>query len=316
MYIFIVNPIAGSGRAMKTFSKIQASSLYKEIESRYFLTKYHGHGEKIVKHLVKEESNIKIKTIIVVGGDGTLHEVVNGIGERHVPIAIIPSGSGNDFARNFRKRRNPLILLESIIKGEGRLSYWVGNYQPKNGKKRCFVNSIGFGFDAEIAHTANHSFYKKILNKLRLGKLSYVVALIQILRRFEPLNIEFQVNGQKRKINDCWMVTITNHPYYGGGMKIIPDSFIRPTIFPILIIHSISKWKVLALFMTVFTGKHVNYKEVELLEATELKISSTDNMYYQVDGETYKSRPCVITKQSKAIDVMGVHVKKSKRVAL
>lgn len=316
MYIFIVNPIAGSGRAMKNFSKIQASPLYKEIESRYFLTKYDGHAEKIVKHLVKEEANIKIKTIIVIGGDGTLHEVVNGIGDRHVPIAIIPSGSGNDFARNFRKSRNPLTNFEAIIKEGNSLSYWLGNYQLRNGKKRYFVNSIGFGFDAEIAHTANHSFYKKILNKLYLGKLSYVFALIQVLRRFKPLNIEVHVNGQKRQIRDCWMVTITNHPYYGGGMKIIPDSFIRPSVFPVLIIHSISKWKVLALFMTVFTGKHVNYKEIELFETTELKISSTDEMFYQVDGETHRSRPCVITKQSKAISIMGSYDKNSKRIAL
>src|SRR5699024_12121049 len=111
MYIFIINPIAGSGRAMKNFSKIQASPLYKEIESRYFLTTYDDHAEKIVKHLVKEEANIKIKTMIVIGGDGTLQEVVNGIVEPHVPNAINPSGQGNDFATYFRQSVNPLTIL-------------------------------------------------------------------------------------------------------------------------------------------------------------------------------------------------------------
>ena len=316
MYIFIINPTAGSGSAIKQFAKIQASQLYKEIESRYFITKYNGHAEKIVGHIVKEESNNSITAIIVIGGDGTLHEVINGIEKRHVPIAIIPSGSGNDFARIFSNDRKPLAILKAITKGKSNQSYWLGNYQMKNGKKRYFVNSIGFGFDAEITQIANQSFYKKILNKLWLGRASYVIALIQVLRRFKPLNVEIEVNGQKRQIKDCWMVTIANHPYYGGGMKIIPDAVVQPSVFPVLIIHSISKWKVLGLFMTVFIGKHIQFKEVEIFETTELKISSTDKMYYQVDGETHVSRPCVITKQAEAINVMGTNIQKSRKIAL
>lgn len=112
------------------------------------------------------------------------------------------------------------------------------------------------------------------------------------------------------------MVTIANQPYYGGGMKIIPNVYIGPSTFPVLIIHSISKWKVLGLFMTVFTGKHLLFKEVELLEATELKILSTNKMYYQVDGETHLSRPCVITKQSEAIKMVGTNTRKSKKIAI
>lgn len=316
MYIFIVNPTAGSGRAIRIFSKIQASHLYRDIKSRYFLTKDNGHAEKVVSHLVKEQSNNSIRAIIVIGGDGTLHEVVNGIGKLPIPIAVIPSGSGNDFARNFSIDKNPLTILESIINGNSDLPYWLGNYQMGNGTKRHFINSIGFGFDAEVAQTANQSFYKKLLNRLHLGKVSYVIALIQVLRGFKPLNIEVEVNGKKRQIRDCWMVTITNHPYYGGGMKIIPDACIQPSVFPVLIIHSISKWKVLGLFMTVFTGRHIQFKEVELLETTELRISSTDKMYYQVDGETHMSRPCVITKQSESINVVGINRKKSRKIAL
>src|SRR5699024_9082645 len=138
-----VNPTAGSGRATKIFSKIQASQLYKDIESRSFLTKDKGHAEKVVRYLVKEQSNNNISAIIVIGGDGTLHEVVNGIGKRHIPVAVIPCGSGNDFARNFSIRKNPLTILKSIIKGSSETPYWLGNYTMSNGNRRHFVNSIG-----------------------------------------------------------------------------------------------------------------------------------------------------------------------------
>jgi YegS/Rv2252/BmrU family lipid kinase len=314
MYVFIVNPTAGSGRAMRIFSKIQKSKLYKDIKSRYFLTKYNGHAEKIVSHLVNKQSD-KISVIIVIGGDGTLHEVVNGIGNYRIPIAIIPSGSGNDFSRATSRTKNPLDIFQSIVKHKSSIKYWLGNYQISNRDSRYFVNSIGFGFDAEIAQTVNESYYKKILNKLKLGKISYVIALIQVLRRFKPLEVEVEVDGQNRQIHDCWMVTVTNHPYYGGGMKIVPDATIKPSVFPVLIIHSISKWKVLGLFMTVFTGKHIYFKEIEIFETTKLKISSTDKMYHQVDGETFVSGPCVITKQSDAISVMGAKARKIKKSA-
>src|SRR5690625_7444229 len=89
MYIFIVNPLAGSGRAIKTFSKIQSSQLYQKIESRYFLTKYSGHAEKIVRHLVKEQSNNNIIDIIVIGVDGTLYIVVYEIGILFVRLRIL-----------------------------------------------------------------------------------------------------------------------------------------------------------------------------------------------------------------------------------
>lgn len=83
---------------------------------------------------------------------------------------------------------------------------------------------MGFGFDAEIAATSNASKYKGLLNLLRIGKFSYVIALIQILIRFKPQEIEVEIDGENRIIQDCWMITIANHPYYGGGMKIIPDA--------------------------------------------------------------------------------------------
>lgn len=194
MYIFIINPAAGSGRTMRLFSKIQASDVYNEIKSRYFLTECNGHAEKIVSHLVNDKSNNKITAIIVIGGDGTLHEVINGVGKRRIPIAIIPSGSGNDFARAFSIGKNPIAILESIVKGNNDMAYWLGNYQMGNEKKRHFVNSIGFGFDAEVAQIANRSFYKKVLSKLGLGKISYVVALLQVLRYFKPLNIDIEIN--------------------------------------------------------------------------------------------------------------------------
>lgn len=304
MYIFIVNPIAGNGRAKRTFSKILESNLYQRIDSEYYITEYKGHAEVITRKLIDQQAD-QITAIIVVSGDGTLHEVMNGVGHHSIPISFIPGGSGNDFARGCGITGRPLEILHKIIYENDEIPYWLGNYQVDQLPTRFFTNNIGFGFDAEIARKANASKYKEFLNGFRIGKLSYIIALVQVLLRFKPINISLEIDGQTYTYKDCWMVTVSNHPYYGGGMKVIPNAKIRPTTFSVMIVHSISKWKVLGLFMTVLTGDHVRFKEIEIKEAQKLAIYSEEKIPFQVDGETSTCHSSVITKQSKSIGVQG-----------
>jgi YegS/Rv2252/BmrU family lipid kinase len=312
MYIFIVNTKAGNGRAKRIFLKLKKTELYQKIDSRFYYTEYEGHAEELVRSIQNME---EISAIIAVGGDGTLHEVINGVDHHYIPIAFIPGGSGNDFARGIGLKEKPLQILKSVVEGKAETPYFFGDYDLDDKESRKFVNSMGFGFDALIAKKANYSFYKRILNFFNIGKLSYAIALIHILITFKPMEVDLNVNGNVRKLSDCWMVTITNHPYYGGGMKINPTAKIQPYKFSVLLIHSISKWKVLALFMTVFTGKHTHYKEVEVFETTSLKITSNKKIDYQVDGQTDTCNSCMITKERKGISILGTAEKYKRGVS-
>lgn len=109
----------------------------------------------------------------------------------------------------------------------------------------------------------------------------------------------------KKNKAQCWMVTIANHPFYGGGMKIIPDAIIKPDTCSIVILHSISKWKVLLLFIKVFSGKHVDFKEVEIIKARYMEITTNKEVYYHVDGQTDLCTTCSLYKQSDPISVIG-----------
>lgn len=307
MYVFIINPIAGNGRAKQLFLQLTTSKIYKSLKSIHFYTEYQGHAEEIAYH-ISMTYKADLTGMIVVGGDGTLHEVVNGLTDQTIPVSIIPSGSGNDFARGCSINGTPSAILERIIKRKSDLPYWLGEYTTNHQHhKRYFANSIGFGFDAEIAETANRSLYKKFFNRLKLGRISYVIALLQVLFRFKPMSVAVDINGKSRTFNDCWMITITNHPFYGGGMKIIPFAKIQPLKFPVLVINSISKFKILSLFMTVFTGDHVKFKEVEIIEATKVKVTSANqrDLIYQVDGETATCQSCTINKQVQPIIING-----------
>lgn len=307
MYLFIINPTAGHGRAKRIFSKIATSELYQDIDSIHYYTQYGGHAEQIIRHFPAETYN-KLKAIIVIGGDGTLHEVINGLENenRLIRLAFIPGGSGNDFARGVQIKEKPLDLFRRIIMEEDwQIPYWTGYYCINNSKERRFVNSIGFGFDAEVARHANRTSLKKWFNLLHIGKLSYVFAIIRVLFRFKPFTAKLVIDGERRTINNCLMITIANHPFYGGGMKIIPDASIKAATFPVLMIHSISKLKLLALFLTVFWGGHIKFKQVELCEAMTIDITVSKTAYFQVDGETHSFRTCTVKKESLPVYVTG-----------
>jgi len=305
MYIFIVNPTSGSGKGKKKYHQISKSKHFSQIDSRCFFTAYSGHAEEIAQRLRTDFSE-PVTCVIVIAGDGTMHEVLNGLGSSSYSVAYIPAGSGNDFARGCQINGSPVKIFERIINDSRSQPYWLGTFHTNHSRDRYFINNIGFGFDAEISETVNRSVYKKMLNKVGLGKISYIIALILVLLRYKPMNLEITADGRRRKLRGCWMLTITNHPYYGGGMKIIPGAVIQPGKLPVLVIHSISKWKVLALFMTVFTGKHVRFKEVELFQAERLEIKPERKIVYQTDGQTDECSFCVMTKQTEHIKVMGI----------
>lgn len=303
MYIFIVNPVAGNGRSKRIFKRLEKSERYKDLEATVHKTTGEGHAEVIAKELVA--SAIPVTGIIVIGGDGTLHETINGLDGSTIPISFIPGGSGNDFARGVGIKGSPEEMLERAINIEHTLPYWTGAYLADKQSPRQFINSMGFGFDAEVAEQASKGQIKHILNRLHLGTLNYIGALLQVLFRFKPFSVELECDGKKRLIEDCWMITIANQPYYGGGMKIIPNARVNPNTFDVLVLHSISKWKILALFMTIFTGKHVHFKEVSLLRASTIRVHGKDDIPFHVDGQTDRCARASIEKTEDHLTILG-----------
>ncbi|WP_217589825.1 diacylglycerol/lipid kinase family protein [Lentibacillus saliphilus] len=300
MYIFIINPAAGYGRANKVYDKLKRTKAYRDIKSQSFFTEYLGHAEEIAQSIAKRKHTPRC--VIVIGGDGTLHEVINGLSGSSVSVAFIPGGSGNDFARGISLKGHAVDIFERILQEHRTIEYWCGDYTIE-GTTRQFVNSIGFGFDAEITRQANQSVYKKWLSIFYLSSLSYVFALIYMIFYFKPMTVTLKLDGQLHKIESCWMITIANQPYYGGGMKIIPHATVQPDVFSLLVIRSISKWKILALFMTVFAGKHLTFKEVECFDASDIEIHSSRPICYQVDGQTGVCQHAKIRKNSDYVRV-------------
>lgn len=299
MYIIIVNKKAGSGKGLKLLHSIENLPLYKEYNCRSFITDYPGHAEKIAEQIARVHDR-NLQAVIVIGGDGTFHEVINGLKlYPNVPVGFLPTGAGNDFARGINQKEKNEKTFQMMLNNMHPASYWTGLYligKRREKYKRNFVNSVGFGFDAEVTNHANFGNKKEKLVKYKLGFLVYVIGLFKALQTFTPYSIKLVLDGHPIKIDKAWMVVISNHPYFGGGMKINPLAEKNPNTFAVLVLKDLPKWKIITLFGLVFIGKHTFLKEVETYEAQEIELYGKTAIPFQVDGQTGLGSYCQVIK--------------------
>ncbi|WAA10080.1 diacylglycerol/lipid kinase family protein [Fervidibacillus albus] len=283
---FIINPAAKNGKSLNIWKSIEEKLIQKQIPFVSHFTKKRGDGKRLVKEIVKD--NGAFYYIIAVGGDGTIHEVINGIYPFHRGIVgYIPAGSGNDFSRGYYIPKDPEKALEHILNLIDKQPTFVdiGKFQGVGFKKGVFINNFGCGFDAKIAVGANESNFKRIFNRFGFGKLVYVYYLIKELFRHRPLTISVDVDDRRKVFKKAWFVTVSNQPYYGGGMKISPESDPVDGQLEVIVVHNISKFKILTLFMTVFWGKHIQMKEVTILKGKRIRIRTDVPSILHADGE-------------------------------
>jgi diacylglycerol kinase (ATP) len=304
---FIVNPKAGNGKAKSIWFEVEKE--LKEHNYMYdaFFTESRGHAKILAKQIIgsSEESMV---TIIVVGGDGTVNEVVNGIGDNahKARIGLIPGGSGNDFSRGYGFPMKPVEALHYILKEVKAVSptYDMGKIELNGGQEHYFINSTGAGFDALISYEANLSKWKALLNRFSLGQLIYVIILLKNLFSYKCTTIELKVDGKVYTFPNTWFVTVSNQPFYGGGMQIAPNAIPMDGLLNVTIVHHLSRLKLLLVFVSVFWGKHLKFKEVNTFVAHKVSIHSTEPIYVHSDGEHIGSTPLHITVHHDPISIL------------
>lgn len=278
--VFIVNEHAGNGRGKKIWMKWKELLTFPYI---YVTTERSGHATDIARSYA--ESHKEDMLIIAVGGDGTVHEIILGVtGYNHVRVGVISAGSGNDFGRTF-----------SVFQTIEQLNWYVhSNYESvkmdlallTTGQNQfSFVNNAGFGFDAKVAYSVNYSKWKKRLNTLGLGKLTYILYLIKELFTFQRFSFTLHKEDEMVMYDDVWFVVVCNQPYFGGGMKISPASVPNDQLVEMTIVNKLARWKLLFIFSTVFFGKHTKYKEVIQFQAKDYTMTMYDEVYGHADGE-------------------------------
>ncbi|MGE7274589.1 diacylglycerol/lipid kinase family protein [Brevibacillus panacihumi] len=285
---FIVNPMAGNGKGNDIWRIIERS--LRGSGAVYQMRKTSGMGEaqKLAVELIQKEGVTKI---IAVGGDGTVHEVLNGVQQsgRACLFGVIPAGSGNDYAKGHGIAVEPVMALEQILREEKKK---IIDLLRING--RVAVNVVGAGFDAQVAKTTNEASYKGWLNKGGLGKVAYILSVLRVICSFQPTDVTLVVDGQKYRLQKVWLIAIANIPNFGGGMLICPGAVPNDGVAEICVVSNVNRWQLLRAFPLIFTGSHVKHPGVRFFRGQHIQLDSQTPLFVQADGEVIAHTPFTV----------------------
>lgn len=286
MYYFIVNPGSRSGNGKLVWQAVEQLLEQEQIEYHVYFTAYRYHAIHLVQEILAEHTG-RI-TLVAVGGDGTVNEVLNGITDfSRVTFGYIPTGSSNDFARSLGLPGTPEAALSNILHPKYLMKMDLG--QVTCGEEaHYFAVGCGCGFDAAVCHEALRSKFKDTLNHLKLGKLTYVgIALKQlIMMRMMPITVI--LDGRKKlSFPRTFFATAMNCCYEGGGLKFCPKAKPTDGLFDFVAVNGLQKWQVLFLLPLAYKGWHTPFKCVHIYRAKEIEVQLTGRQAAHTDGEPY-----------------------------
>lgn len=277
--MLIVNPSADKGHAWQLASEL-----------RPLVEEFGGADWKATEHplhataLAQQAAESGYKLVIVAGGDGTLHEVINGLmlvpKENRPSLGIVPLGSGNDFANSLGIQHNPVEALNRIYTGVSQ-TMDVGKFDFGDGTPAFFNNTFGMGFDATVTIRTMRINYVR-------GFMMYLVAVLQTIAfNHDAVHMKIDVDGQTWE-EDTLMLVACNGPREGGGFAVAPDASITDGYLNYASVCKVSRLMMLRLIPEVMNGTHGRFKQVKLGKFHQMQIQSDRPFTVHADGEVIR----------------------------
>jgi diacylglycerol kinase (ATP) len=304
---FIVNPSAGFGKTKKRFKSLAKEILEKEPQANIVLTRHAFHATSLAK-----EALIKgAERLVVIGGDGTLNEVVNGYFDQdgkpyneNASVGIIPMGTGSDFFRGFSKpHSNDYASIDFVLKSEGKPTD-VGfvlardNYGKKIG--RYFINVSSMGLSGLVA-----GFMKTVTRKFG-PKAAYFMATVQAIRALRPPTLLIEADGLKQEVENCSLLSMANGTFFGSGMNIAPHAQVDDGLLDAITIEHLSATFFLINGYRVYQGTHLDLANVHEYRKSQFSITalSQEPVYVETDGELFAQLPAQYRVLKRAISIV------------
>lgn len=290
----LVNLKSGSDKGAKALKEIEAALKKEKLPYNIQISTYPGQLVPIATKTANEINN-NHECIVVVGGDGSLNQALNGVTNSlhpDTPLAYFPAGTGNDFARAAKLQNNPLKFIKKIKNHPTVTNVDCGRYQDLlTGEEKYFVNNLGIGFDAFVVNKTNHSKLKTKFNKINIGNLTYGINIAQALKGQDNFKVKILTNEHTYSYDHAYLVTTTNHPYFGGGVPILPIANIYNHKLDIAIVEKPNLAKFLYLFSKLLlNGSHMQSKQFHYFEANKIEVETYQAEYGQLDGEELNRR--------------------------
>ncbi|MBC7088151.1 MAG: diacylglycerol kinase family lipid kinase [Tissierellales bacterium] len=268
--LFLINPVSGDKSAIKETVDVERYCQSKGLNYKIEFTKAIDDAQKIIFE------NPNYDVYVAVGGDGTINEVATGILNKGSGVlGIIPRGTGNDFCRSLEIPKDLKKCLD-IITGQRYKEIDVGLADD-----RYFLNVASIGLDAEVVNQT-----EKIKEYIK-GKKAYIIGVFFALVKYKSVRTSIKIDNTLSE-NDLMLFAVGNGKYYGGGMKILPNASVDDNRLSYCMVKNILKFRVLTLFPTIFSGKHLRYKKYVVEgKADIVEVDSGNNMILNLDGKLY-----------------------------
>lgn len=291
----IINPKSASGNTVKMWRDIQASIQRSLGNIEVLMTEYPHHATSIAKDIAERK---ELDCLIIMGGDGSIHEVVNGLIDENgrvinpnLKIGILNSGRGCDFIRTLGI---PVIAGEAVSKlvdGHTK-AVDVGQIKINRGGKietHYFINSFSYGLGGEVAKNIqrNESMFSPTT--------TYFIASTLGFLKSKPFEIEFSINGEKSFKKECMNIFVMNGRYSGGGMHWAPPGRLDDGLLDLIVIEKISKLKLAMVTPKVYDGTFLSVKEVKHNQVKTVSIKAKKDLALEMDGEVTQGKDLEIS---------------------
>jgi diacylglycerol kinase (ATP) len=285
----LANPTAGEGKAGRLIGRVHAILDEVGVDHEIQVSRSAEEMEALAR-AAGEDGGI----VAVLGGDGSVNLVVNGLFGTGATLAVLPAGTGDDFAKAIDVGKldgATRLLADPKTVDVDLISVTAGV------EERRFINVAGTGFDSAVEEVAAGM-------RRRLGARGhYALAIVKTLSRFVPAMFHIELDGASLDV-DAMLVVIGNSFAYGGGMKVLPQASIVDGELDVCVVSAMSKAAFLRAFPKVYFGKHSTHPNVTMLKGRHLKIEANRRMTVFADGERVGSLPAVFRVLPKAIPVV------------
>lgn len=296
----IVNPVSGNGKTGKRWAGLEERLKIEGARFEAEFTREPGHAAQLARDAVAAG----YRTIVAVGGDGTMNEVLNGLivdgrADPEVKLGLIPGGTGSDLGRGLGLPRDPLEAALRLLKAEPR-TLDVGQITCKLGagtSTRYFINVAGLGFDGDVCDRVNRS------SKALGGTIPYLSNLLITLFAYRNKRVRWTLDGQAReeKLNS---VIVANAHYFGGGMYISPNSKMNDGQFHVITLGDWGKVEFLIAVPRVYNGTHLTHPKVKEYVGRQVSVEADGRMFLQAEGELFGEAPATFTILPGALQVL------------
>lgn len=286
MIEILINPESSSGNGIRIWKKVKKFLDEHEVSYREHLLSAPGQAEYVTSMLTKDiEEDIHI---LVVGGDGTLNETINGIRDlERTKLSCLRCGSGSDFAMNMHVDRDCEKAIMHLITEPEEYELDYGLVTADDHPSRRFVISCGAGYDADICMEVSTSRLKRIFNRFRMGKLVYVfIGVKQIFTRKKTKALLYLDDDKPIRIGKLFFVVGMNHICEGGGVPFCPGADPTDGIMDVCLVRDMPKIKLLLAVAMVYSGNHLKFSRVSTHKCKRMYLVTAKPQQIHLDGET------------------------------